>query len=295
MLSVRKTACTWLVSPDKLAPVKWMGCWVAVYDLVVQEKLSGRVERSRPKRGTKRRGGAAGRKGGRKRRRLVASDPGLSSHTEPPSVRFEVLMYREERKALYLNRLSQLYVHRLKSLQHSREPRYVAAAMRSMRGVEKHVRTLMGKEFLGIWTTEARSSIGLDRSTCTIQDLGDFLQSVRLIVGNLREGHGYDLAVLYSEIGTIAQRPPSRGSSMFSGYDLNAEREQDRAVFDQHRLRMVGESSQRRRQPRGRETRQNVARAPLCRHCGMSPCLDPTNAPFCRPRARANGKRKAKR
>jgi len=74
-----------LVKPlDKqLTTSRWMGCIVAVYDYTVREKAVVRVERSRARRGTKRRGRRSGCKLGRKRRHVVVADPGV--HISPPS------------------------------------------------------------------------------------------------------------------------------------------------------------------------------------------------------------------
>jgi hypothetical protein len=46
----------WLLSPDKSMPFRWMGCVVAVYDYSACEKAKRGVERSRIRRGTKKRG-----------------------------------------------------------------------------------------------------------------------------------------------------------------------------------------------------------------------------------------------
>lgn len=47
----------WLVSPDKSSPFRWIGCWcAAVYGTLGYEKAERRVERSRTRRGTKKRG-----------------------------------------------------------------------------------------------------------------------------------------------------------------------------------------------------------------------------------------------
>lgn len=91
---------------NKLAPYRWMGCTVAVYDCVLQEKAVGGGETSCARRGTKRRGKRKGRRNARKRRRLVTADPGSCSR---PSLQRVVerkrRSYLQDRRSAYLQRL----------------------------------------------------------------------------------------------------------------------------------------------------------------------------------------------
>lgn len=74
------TRILWLGRPDNPTPIRWMGCWTAVYGSAFREKAGREAERSRLRRGTKKRG-----KGSRDRRKAVrargraARDEALSS------------------------------------------------------------------------------------------------------------------------------------------------------------------------------------------------------------------------
>jgi len=50
------TSLNCLAGADNASPFRWMGCVVAVYDYTAREKAEGGVERSRTRRGTKKRG-----------------------------------------------------------------------------------------------------------------------------------------------------------------------------------------------------------------------------------------------
>jgi hypothetical protein len=62
-----------------LAPLRWMGCMIAVYDCTVREKAKRKGGNLLCKRGTKRRGGRGARNPDRKRRRVATADPEDSS------------------------------------------------------------------------------------------------------------------------------------------------------------------------------------------------------------------------
>jgi hypothetical protein len=104
----------WFGSPNKSfpSPFRWMNTVCAVYVLRVQEKSKGGVERSRARRGTKRRGGRAVRNPDRKRRRVVTADPEDSFLTELPATKERTMMprgnvssKRRERLAAFIVRL----------------------------------------------------------------------------------------------------------------------------------------------------------------------------------------------
>ena len=88
----------------ELTHIRWMGCKVAVYDLVVPRE-SGVKERKFPRahRGTKRRGKRAGNRNSRKRRRLVTADPTFHS-TLISTARSYRANYRESRLVSYVGR-----------------------------------------------------------------------------------------------------------------------------------------------------------------------------------------------
>jgi len=85
-----------------LAPIRWMGCKVAVYDLVVRAKAEGRGESSRARRGTKRRWGRSGSRSARKRRGLATADP--DSLPSPPT---------QSARERYLNARCEAYFSRV--------------------------------------------------------------------------------------------------------------------------------------------------------------------------------------
>jgi len=253
------TRVSWLISPDKLVPYLWMGCWTAVYGPSFQMKKVRGVERSRPKRGTKRRGGSAGRKGGRKRRRLIASDPVPNVQLPSPELRFEVLMYRSERKAKYLGKLGQRYVRMLTNLGYSRLDSNKAKIAKSLLGVERQVK-LLGEDPIV------------------------FRNSAKLRVS----GQGIEVTDFVTVLDTLRRASMGRRAGTFVTEN----------VFINFEPRAQGSSTSTEipplRPPRREKARQNVARAPLCRHCGMSPCLNPSKAPFCRPGSKEKGKSKGK-
>lgn len=70
----------WLASPDKSSPFRWIGCWCAVYAPIVEMKAERGVERSRTRRGTKKRGkGSSLRKSLKRAVARVARDEYLNS------------------------------------------------------------------------------------------------------------------------------------------------------------------------------------------------------------------------
>jgi hypothetical protein len=78
--SVAVTKFFWLGIPDNRTPIRWMGCWTAVYGSAIREKADRRAERSRTRRGSKKRGtGSSERRKAVRARGRAARDEALSS------------------------------------------------------------------------------------------------------------------------------------------------------------------------------------------------------------------------
>lgn len=90
---VALTSIAWLVRPDNTNRFRWMGCWCAVYAPPVQEKADSRSERTRTRRGTKKRGfGSKWRRISERARGRAARD---ASQAQIPQILYRANRARE--------------------------------------------------------------------------------------------------------------------------------------------------------------------------------------------------------